>query len=144
MGKHPKQVDETCFPIRFQKESNELGYFMKKDFIKTNLQKYRILRSTDPESFYFKFGQVGLRKLDHNKTAAQSGPPMGEWEFQTKRGEYDWSEIPQRKFYERILYEAHGLTHSGTTLTESTFHQRFWFPHFRSYIVSFIHACSVC
>ncbi len=56
LGKHPKQVDETCFPVRFQKENNELGYFMKKDFIRTNIERYRILKSTDPGSFYSKMG----------------------------------------------------------------------------------------
>jgi hypothetical protein len=79
-----------------------------------------------------------------DRQALEFGEPMAEFELQTKRCGHDWAELPQRKFYERILYEAHGLTHSGVTLTESTFIQRFWFPHFRSYIISFIHACSVC
>lgn len=89
--------------------------------MKDNLQKYKILKTSDPESYYQKFGPFGLRKIPTNKVAADFGVPMAEYEFLTRRHVNEWNEIPQRKYYERLLYEAHGLTHSGCTLTESTF-----------------------
>lgn len=52
--------------------------------------------------------------------------------------------MPRRKIYERLLYEAHGSTHLGANATEEMLDQRIWFPHFRSYVVSFVNSCAVC
>ena len=49
-----------------------------------------------------------------------------------------------RKDYERIIFEAHGPMHVGMSAIEEKLFQRFWFPHFRVYITSFIHSCAVC
>lgn len=49
-----------------------------------------------------------------------------------------------RKDYERILFEAHGPMHIGVNPMEEKVFQRFWFPHFRVYLASFVAACAVC
>lgn len=55
-----------------------------------------------------------------------------------------WCEVPQRKFYERIFVEGHGVTHAGTHITESAIQQRFWCPNFKIYTADFIQNCTVC
>ena len=49
-----------------------------------------------------------------------------------------------KKEYERILFEAHGPMHIGTNPMEEKLFQRFWFPHYRVYVASFIGSCAVC
>jgi len=43
---------------------------------------------------------------------------MQEYELHIKRLN-QWCEVPIRKFYERIFYEGHSMTHSGSGITEN-------------------------
>ena len=53
LGKNPKQVDSSCFPERFEQTADGVvKYQDKKDYIKRNLQNFRILKTSDPESYY--------------------------------------------------------------------------------------------
>lgn len=55
-----------------------------------------------------------------------------------------WKEVPARVAYERVIYDAHGTIHSGRGNTEENCYLRYYFPHHRDYIISFIKECNIC
>lgn len=80
------------------------------------LSYYRLVRTDDPESFYMKMGPFGLKPINNGPSL---GPPVAEFELQIRRlGTF--CEVPLKKHYERIFFEGHGPTHSGSDITEST------------------------
>ena len=109
-------------------------------FRKSVQKSFRLVNISDESSFYRRFGAFGLRPLNKNHDLL---PAMKEYEIHCKRSGH-WREIPPRKHYERIFFEAHGPTHAGTTTSEENLTARFWFPHIRNYLLSFISSCAVC
>ncbi len=107
-------VDLSCFPKRCQVGGDSQD--AKRTWLKRIPLFYRLIRADDLDSFYTKMGPFGLKPIVN---ATEVGPPSAEYELHiTRLGQ--WCEVPQKKHYERIFFEGHGPTHSGTNCTGST------------------------
>ena len=101
----------------------------KYDFLRRwiNGGLFRIKKATDPEHGNFtKYGTYGF--APYHKKAEGVEQPMTEYELQRYMHD-SWREVPQKKFYERLMHECHTASHIGSNLTLENLGVRFTWPH---------------
>lgn len=145
VGVRYNEIKRQYYPERlYDKNKKERNKWQQ-----TVMRLYRVVKACREEekSHYSKKGRFMCRNFTETELArggdAVDEPPVKEFELQTYRMGF-WAEIPPKKYYERVLYEGHSATHSGTRITESTVQNRYWIPNMEAYLRAFMQNCTVC
>ena len=108
MKKNPGVELEIEYPSRY----DGMKHCSKKRWKQDIEKKLKVVHTSDPDSFYQRCGTYSYKTLPHGKKADNFLPPSHEYELH-RITDGDWRQIPLKKDYERVLFEAHGPMHVG-------------------------------